>query len=301
MGSSGGGGGGQSGKVEYAAYLQTAHGDWLDNSGVDSMTSSIVDLMETAHGSSPFSGETAFDPDSDITGYIADVDAFETFVLALDEDTDWVTYSAAVRSEIDTNIINTTSINSEISAYNALVDDEITDVALPRFQAGMRDINAVVSSAFVVGQSNIEAKAQKDKDKFAADLKVKTYVQRNEMIMAGTKDVIQLLMMKLEHYKAATHLSIEGRRLKFVMKNEEHKLQLEIDEHDTVWDMEVYQYGSNVLAAIAGAASTVRKPGQSVGQSALGGALSGAAMGASIGGAPGAIAGGILGLGASLL
>ncbi len=65
---------------------------------------------------------------------------------------------------------------------------------------------------------------------------------------------------------------------------------------DARWDMDVYQYGTNLLAGIAG--GTVSPGGDaqmSKGQSAIGGALSGAAMGAAIGGGPGALVGGVLG------
>ena len=75
--------------------------------------------------------------------------------------------------------------------------------------------------------------------------------------------------------------TIESRRIAVVMKNEEVAANIEIDEKDAVWDMSVFQYGCNVMAAIAGAAATTKgnQPVSSTGKSVLGGALSGAAAG----------------------
>lgn len=302
MGGSSGGSSG-SGKVSYATYMQDAHEDWLDNAGTDTMTSSIVDLMETAHGSSPFAGITATDPDADITAYEAAVAAFSAFVLAVDPETNWETYIGSATTEIDDNILDDTTLLAEIAANDAIVDSRITTTILPRFQAGMRDINAVVSSAFVIGQSNIESEAQLDKNKFAADLRLQNYRQRNDMIMAGTKDILNLLIQKLEYYKIANHYIIESKRIKNVMLTEEIDKNVHFDEKDTVWDMSVYQYGGNVMAAIHGGAASTTGNQPSVASKALGGALSGAAAGAvASGGNPvGAGIGAAIGVAGSIL
>ncbi len=300
----GSGGGGNSGKIEYPVYMQTAHSDWLDNTGADSMTSSIVDLMKIAHGSSPFSGLTVYDPDTRATVFEDAVDDFSTFVLAMEPGTDWTTAISTVTSYIDASVLDDTTLDAEVAAHDAIIDARLTDTILPRFQIGMRDINAVVSSSFVIGQSNLEAQAQLDKNKFSADLRLSNYKQRNDMIMNSTKEALNLFIHKAEYFKIANHYLIEAARIKMVMKNEELGQQIEIDEKDTVWDMSVYQYGGNVLASIAGAAAATRGNQPSTAQKALGGALSGAAAGAAIGAAGGPIGAGggaLLGLGASLL
>ena len=82
-----GGGGGGSGAVSYPAYMMNTHYDWLTNSGADTMSSSITDLMNAAIGNSPFTGETAYDPDSDIATLIAAPDDLQTLVDLLSSGT----------------------------------------------------------------------------------------------------------------------------------------------------------------------------------------------------------------------
>ena len=67
------------------------------------------------------------------------------------------------------------------------------------------------------------------------------------------------------------------------------------------WDMEVFQYGSNVLGAIGGGVLIPRQPSQM--QSMIGGALTGAAAGGiASGGNPLAIgAGAVLGAASAFL
>jgi hypothetical protein len=104
----------------------------------------------------------------------------------------------------------------------------------------------------------------------------------------------------LELYQALSQITTEANRIKIVAKVEEGEKNVEYDKQDTIWDLEMYQYGSNVLASIAGAASTTTGQKPSTGQSVLGGAMSGAALGAK-GGPWGAAVGGIIGGIAGLL
>jgi hypothetical protein len=291
----GGGGGSSSGKSDFPAYMKTIHGDWLDRGGASTVAvgESVNELIHAAIAASPYSGETAFDPDADITVFLDDVDDFLTVVNAIDEDTDWATYSSAVVSQVDTNIIDETSLAAAADAHGDILDDRLTSQVLPRFQAGMRDINAVISTSFTLGQTILEAFNTREVADFDAKNRLTSYGQRNQLIAEGTKDVIQMLNLRLEYIKAATHQSVEGRRVKVVMKKEELTEQLDIDDKDYRWPLEIYQYGNNVMSSISGAAINPGKQPSTM-QSVLGGTLSGAAAGSMIPGI-GTVAGGIIG------
>lgn len=464
---SGSSGGGSSGKVEYPTYMQTVHNDWLDNTGTDTMTNSINDLMEVAIGSSPYATATAYDPatpladawtavcalntlvdaldhesdwSSAISAAVSDVDgtidpdtelasavtaigALNTLIDALSHTTDWGTAIAAAATGFDTNVdadteladgwsaitafntlidaldheadwasalaiaitgydsaVDDDDINDDVQAYSQVQYDDIKYNKLPDFRAGYRDVNAVLSSAFVIGESVIFGMHQRDVAKYAAGLKEKksdkkeawlleatkimldgqlkrvdferavaqlssehkinAHTIRAQAVTAGTGEMMRAQAMRVEgekvvaqltedHYmkahairtdaitksaelmlrnqiarveyeKAVAQLSVEAKRLHIVASKEETDQQYSFDDSDARWDMEVYQYGCNVLAAISGAAASVGKQKPSAVQSALGGALSGAAMGAAIPGV-GPLAGGILGAGAALL
>lgn len=284
-GGSTGGGGGGSGQVDYPAYMKTIHNDWLDNTGVDTITSSITDIMNTALSNSPFTGATAYDPTTPLSDAWTAVCAFNTVVDALDHSSDWQSVIVNAASIIDTNIIDSSYITDDVDAYRDVLDDQLTGTILTRFEAGMRDINAVQSSAFVLGRAFLEAMAVRDVAKYQAELKFKLHLQRNSMVESATSNMLQNLMQRVSFEQAVATLSVEAKRIHIVAKKEQTDQDLKIDEADAQWDLEVFQYGANLLAAIGGGTATPAS-GQkqlSTGQSAIGGALAGAAMGASIG------------------
>ncbi|MCK5017902.1 MAG: hypothetical protein KAS32_12645 [Candidatus Peribacteraceae bacterium] len=297
----GGSGGSTSGAVEYPQYMKDIHGDWLDRGGAVSVPTgeSVQELMAVAIGGSPYSGETAYDPDSDIAVYIAAIDDFSTLTDALDETTDWLSIVSAAIIKVDDDIIDNTSLAAAATAHGDILDDRLTTDVLPRYEAGMRDINAVISSSFTIGKSILEAFNTREVADFDAKNRMTAYGQRNTMIIQSAEQQLNLLNWKLNYSQSAAHMVTEGYRIKAVLLKEEIDEQLDIDMKDGRWDLETYQYGSNVLSAIAGSAvSTGTTPGKG---SVLGGVLSGAAAGASVGGPVGAGIGAAIGGIASLL
>ena len=292
----GGGGGGSSGTTDFPAYMKTIHGDWLDRNGAVTLAAgqSITELIQSGLTNSPYTGEVAYDPDLDIVAFLAELADFKTDVDAVTPATDWVTYSAAVRSEVDTNIIDETTLAAATTAHGAVLDDRLTSDVLPRFQSGMRDINAVISSSFTIGQSVLEAFNTREVADFDAKLRLQSYGQRNQMIMQGTTDMIKLLELKLRLKESVSRSTTDSYRAKVLMKKEELDEQLDIDDKEYRWGLELYQYGGNILSSISGSALSTTK-GPSKMQSALGGAMSGAAAGAMVGGPWGAAAGAVIG------
>ena len=305
MGSGSSGGGGSSGKVEYPAYMQTCHGLWLNSAGADTISTSVTASMNAALGNSPFTGLLAYDPDTDL----AVAEALITALTVLSPTTmlsDALTQFAAVAASEDT-IYSAVTVGSRIdavkTAYSDMVDDEISVKVLPKFRRGMQDINAVQNSSFVIGEALIYAEKTRSVAKFAADIELRAYDKRGDMVVQLVGEQIKFMSARLDFSKTAAHYSTEFARIKVIAKKEESEANIELSEKDAEWDLRVYQYGSNVMASIAGAAATVNKKPNSL-MSALGGALSGLASGAMMGtaiGGPGigtgigALFGGLLG------
>lgn len=279
----GGGGGGGSGAVDYPDYMKTWHGDALNDGGADTLTSSVTDVINAALGNSPFTGLNAYDPDNDITNMLASADDMQTLVDLLSNGTTLDTLIA--------DILDTTRIDNMVTAYANDLDDRLIATILPRFEAGMRDINAVVSSAFVIGRALIEEEEDRQVAKYGGALYLK----------GASDDAIKVIGMKLEYQKVVSQLIVDTYRLKIVAKKEEVDENMKIDENDALWDLSLFQYGSNVLGAIGGGTVSPRAKEPSTAQSVLGGALSGAAAGAMVGGPYGAVIGGVLGAAAGLL
>lgn len=218
MGGSGGGGG--SGKVDYPGYMKDWHGDFLGSSYNGKSVSAAID---EAQGNSPFATASAYDPTTEANRMTTKVDDTALQITRMDQ------------------------IGEQVEFENKIY---------PKFESGMRDINAVQSSAFVQGRANIAAD-------YAARLAAKK---------------MELCVQHEQTY-------VDANRMAVVAFQQQVDKDVEYDAKDVKWDLEMFSYGSNALASIGGAAVPTGGGGSepSDGQQALAGAASGAAAGASFG------------------
>lgn len=304
-----GGGGGSSGKVGYPEYLQGAHDDWLSHDEVDGITSSMTDITNSALGSSPYTGASVFDPDTDITAMLAKIASTEAVVNALDEDVDWAAYLVVAQAAAWETPAPAAAaeIAADVTAFGNELDTQLAATVFPRFEAGMRDINAVVSSAFVIGRALIEEQRNLEVAKYQSGLRTQAYLQRDNILADGVKDrnklatigASQMLTSQVQRVQfqvAVTNSLVETRRIKIVAKMEQADGDLDIDVKDATWDLSVFQYGANLMAAPGGGTGVPgdHRPGKT--QSTIGGAMAGAAVGATYTGTPqGAVVGAVIG------
>lgn len=274
----GGGGGGSSGKVDFPQYIKDAHGDWVDHGGVDAINSSMVDVMNSALGNSPFSGLVVYDPDTDISAWLAELTTFNDYVDLLS--------SGTGLDALVSGILDDSRISDEVDAFAASVDAQLTGEIYPRFEAGMRDINAVISSAFVIGRAIIEDGRDREVARFEGSLRMKAFGD----------DALRLVALKLQYQQTLTEATMKAHGLKIAAKKEEVDDQAEFDEQDARWDLEVFQYGANLLAAPGGGVMIPKgQQGMSKTQATISGAMAGASVGASTGSGYGVVIGAVVG------
>jgi len=225
MGSSGGGGG-SSGEVDYPDYMKLVHEDWLHGGGEIGLEN-VTTLMQTAIGSSPYTGAMAYDPSAAIANYESAVNTFFTYLLGVNDPTYWsVLYnqaltsignpsgltitdisvadatvaSASVSNAADITDLAVPSITgvtddeiiSDVDAFSNQLDDEINSKVLPRFRRGMQDINAVVSSSFAIGESNIEAFRNRDVSRHASTLRVNAAMKNADVKVSNMQKDVQV-------------------------------------------------------------------------------------------------------------
>lgn len=293
-------GGGSSGKTDYPAYMKYTHGNWMigtsvtDGTGTgDSMTYSVVDLMNTAMGgSSPYSGFTTASPETTFFGtggastdYTAPFDLLQ-LLYSFNPETAYDGYLTDDTAEID----------AMIAAHSAAMEDEVLTNTLPRFKASMNTSSATEGSAFVVGQALIWNGKQKKVDEFAAKA-------RYDRLSQGADLALRRVAMKAEFLRTAAHMATDMTRLYLAARHEKDASTLEAAEKDALWDLSIYQYGTQVMASISGSA-TSHGTKSSSGGAALSGALAGAATGAMAfpaNPAMGAAGGAAIGLAASFM
>ena len=125
-------------------------------------------------------------------GVLADMAAPGAVVLAdealadMAAPTDIVVADGALADITDAEIV------ADIAAFANILDDEITTKVLPRFRKGMLDINAVVSSAFPIGEAVIEAFRDREVAKYGTGLRVSAVMKNAETRL----DIIRTNMMK---------------------------------------------------------------------------------------------------------
>lgn len=269
----GGGGGGSSGKIDYPDYMETMHSTWLTE---------MDTIINTIQGEAPYALASAYDPDTAINSMISAITVFNNIDV--------------VSSLSDLGGSTEIDIETQVEANSDIITNDINTNVLPQYKSAMRDLNAVMSSAFVLGESYILSEKTRQLTKLQADLEIGNAQIRLE----NDKIKLQAYQQEIEFYRVLTHYTIEANRMKIVAKNEEVATNIEYDVKDAMWDISTYREGANLLASISGAAVQGEAEGPSKAQSALGGALAGASVGA-IAGPYGAAAGAAVGLIGGLL
>lgn len=238
----GGSGGGSSGAVDYPIYIKAIQADWLASgtyagAGLETIDTGydVTSLLNEGFVNNPWTGASAYNPAVQTANMLSAVTTFnsnsETTLDALD----------AYITSLDT----TAQIAAELSA----------------FDIGMRNVNAVHSSSFVIGRAVIAAGMIKEK-------------------LEAKKMAAQL---RLERDNKSMTMAIETNRLVLIAYKEEADRNLDIDQFEAMWGFDIYLKAGNVLASIAGGTTSSGTKGPSTAQSAIGGGLSGAAAGAMIG------------------
>lgn len=119
MGSSGGG---SAGKVAYPTYLMDLHSSLLNNTGVDTLSTSAYDLLTEAHNSSPYDSAITYTGRSDIGSVPLTVAATLSEILSLDINpleifqTNLAATSGAVNSLFDLGTLQTSLVQASAKA-----------------------------------------------------------------------------------------------------------------------------------------------------------------------------------------
>ena len=367
MGGRSSGGGGASQSVDYPEYQKNIQANWL--AGMPNHTASdwtrlnagndITSLVNLAVMNNPYDERIAFNPSTETNQII---NAAESYLPWLrDQVTAYLQYLYEVKEEFVVdfdiqNLIEDQSIGElflaesdysdrvnpnqyridnsldEADYYIRSLDTiETVENELSQFDASMRDINAVHSSAFLVGRQIIASGLLEFKGRVRSELAARKDEKARSLVQLEMEKENQLLSTRLARtqmtqekakliaaltadkakYKANLlteghkvifptvanavgdnkKLQIEAWRMSLVALKEQSEEQLRIDNKEALWSIEVFQGAANVMASIAGGTVTSTEDSYGKMQSAIGGGLSGAAAGAMIGAQTGAVTG----------
>ena len=286
----GGGGGGHANTtnvqtVRYAAYIETHHRTFLNR---------IEEEVASHYHDSPYEDFANISIDEGFfgTGYMLSsfpplYDMFGKFMAGLDID--------VLSTQIFADTVNSPEVDNMVGAESVLLKDHIDKDVLAKFQTGMRDINSVLSSSYIIGKSLIADSQVKAIEKFSSEARYRLLPMAQEkwkMHLDWNKNVIRTYSEMMKLYVSAK------------MDTDEHNIGLRAK--DQLWPFTILEYQRAALGALQGASNVGGGGGEAAGPSqaakTIGGALSGAAAGYQMGGGwYGAAAGAVVGAAASYL
>lgn len=359
----GGGGGGMSGSVDYASWIKNrwimlmdrATGDPV-NVSLNTSTFDLVNKYLTATNN-PYYNAAPFDPNaahsitsgsvidrmhSKYNSVSSDVDNFSPRTehgLAVDQaiadaadaykkDIDYINnlsqqIAGALQAAVDA--IDSAPIDNEVQSYeNSLKNQHLRTVA--RFAAGMADINAVNSSAFVIGMALLEREYSNEVSSYRAKLNlqmydsvvtaairshlesyIRRYAIRDTFVADAAARMLQLQSNQLSWKLALVQYKGDIERITYIMEKERTERDISLDVSYAQWEFDTVQFAANIMAGLSGGTMGTVQQEPSVIASTIGGAMSGASVGAGIGTAiapgtgtaigaiVGAVAGGVMG------
>jgi len=282
--------------IRYAPHLEQAHKRILDESGGvipergifrvlnDLFDESVYKYYEKYDIDDAFFGRVPNDPDKtyEIRNFPSLYDMFGKFMAGLDVHVLW--------SDVYEDAVHGPEIAAAVNAQAELLDNEVKTKVLPSFLAGMRDINAIQSTTFVIGKAIIADSTVRQMNEFQSRLRLSV------VELSG-----QLWRTHLDWDKSVISTYLEMTKLYYATRLDVDTKQLEYAAADKMWNMNLFDEPRAMIGALNGAAAAQQKNKPSQAVSAIGGALSGAAAGSAIAPGYGTAIGAVLGLGASFL
>ena len=363
-----GSGGGTAGQVGYPEYLEDAHEALI---GTEEADTTLMTIINDQIEGNPFLGNLISDPDMillDSAASIRDRYVESTSIAAsIYPQSNWGAFVDIVREKLteegvldvvdieeifhDARESTSLSVQEAVAAALTAIEDVVVRhtvrqferradtarrTAINRFAGNMSDINAVQSSAFILGMASIEAQHMQSVDEFDANLSMQIYqgaftsamesfrqdvgvrlsnrlqqkVIHDQMLDKHTVLMLESVFAKAELENSVTALAYELGRIRLVGQKEYEGMTIDLSEKAVTWNMHTFMGAGQFMGALGGGTYLPEKPSSI--SSALGGFLGGSGVGAMtgakigaaggpIGATGGAVIGGLLGLGAGLL
>ncbi len=286
-----GGGGGSSGRMEWPGYMQARHEEWLN------------EMQAYIPATNPYLGVSAYVPDT----YIAAIETQMTNLIALYDSigttlatakTAWEGIATAVQVKLDTLLLSTptstflTLAQAELSGAVVAALDADT---IGRFEAGMRDINAVQSSSFTLGKATLYSRVGLELTRLTGEMRLKAITDRNRGVVEGSFQLLGQIAGFAAGRMALVSTYMDKCKLDIIAKKEQLDRQVDLDLEEARWPFFEWQQAGTLLGAIGGPGmGSISKPNPTA--STLGGAVTGAAAGYQMSGSYyGAAAGAIIG------
>ena len=235
--------------IRYAPYLESAH---------QTLLTKTLAFANTASVNSPYANYTElsiedafFGAGYTISSFPSMYDMFGKFMAGLDIE---ILFNEAFEDTINGPVIDAIIADEAIK-----LSDDLENEASPRYELGMRDINAVMSSTFVVGKAMMEGARTKALSKFSSSFRASllpVVTQRWSKHLDWNKEVIESYTSLIQAY-ITNRLELD-------------KHNLDVASKDVLWPFEAFEGFRDAVGVLTGATSSKQKGGGSSAQSWIG-------------------------------
>jgi len=284
-----GGGGGSSGEVKYPQYQEDWHEGLLGSDPTSPYD--YKNIYPASLNANPYTTAIAYNPNTDLQGMDTLSGLLTTAWQNVNPVTDWANFTTQAAQTFDGTIHSASYIDDEVDVYEDKTEDQYA-TGIVAFSAGMSDINAVYSSAFVQGMANLEITRLKDISNFKKQMKTKYYEGRLNFIATASQMMMTVLQMQLQLGATVITTASEIKKTRITALTDYEAASTDLNIKDANWELDVLQKTATGLAAMSGGQYVPNEPSKNP----IAGALSGAASGFAMGGPIGAGIGGLLGL-----
>ncbi len=138
-------------------------------------------------------------------------------------------------------VINSQPVKDSIAVFSDSLQEEV-NLTKARFSAGMAEINAVMSSAFIFGNSNIENAKVKAIERFTTDLVNRLY---NQVILSYISSAINLTVTETQTFNNLFNSNLRG-QVPFTMQARQTR-DTRVDSHTQLLSNMLFANISNEL------------------------------------------------------
>ena len=246
------GGGSSESTVRWAPYVEAAHIELIENYQTYRTWALVPDPIKGLYNwdysggliSSPFRDFVPLDIEDIFFGTGLDVSSIDPIYDKYDQLITQLDLNASFNA-IFADTVNGTVIDNLVSAQATKLSDDLEQVAYPRFECGLRDINSVISTSFTMGRAVMEQGRTKALAAYDAELRYRLL----PLVVERWKATIDWNKLSFDEY-------VNTLKFYVTLKDELDSHTMEIRSKNSLWVFTILEYERGATAALAGPQNT---------------------------------------------